>query len=186
MQLNSIKLLRLFYVFMLGSTLLFTVGCDKDDDEEPTNEQELITTVTLTFTPTSGSAIVATAKDLDGAGGNAPTIQAINLKSNTDYTLAVAFADESKSPAEDITEEVEEESNEHLVCLVASGAMPTPTIQDKDAAGKDLGLKSKFKTGAAGAGTLKITLKHEPDKSSANACSTGETDVEQTFTVTIN
>ncbi|MFN7116216.1 MAG: hypothetical protein ACK4TA_05415 [Saprospiraceae bacterium] len=185
MQLNSLKLLRLFFVLMLGSTLLFTTGCDEDDDDEPDNEQELITTVTLTFTPTSGAAVVAAARDLDGAGGNAPTIQPINLKANTDYTLTVAFADESKTPAENITEEVEEESNEHLVCLVGSGSMPNPTVQDKDDAGKNLGLRSTLRTGAAGTGTLKITLKHEPDKNAANACSTGETDVEQTFNVTI-
>lgn len=186
MRIQHLKLTGAFFALLMASTVLLTTGCEKDKDNEPDNEQELITTVTLTFTPTTGSTITATAKDLDGDGGNAPTIQPVNLKANTDYTLTVEFADESKSPTEDITEEVQEESNEHLVCLVGSGAMPNPAIQDKDDAGKDLGLSSKFKTGAAGTGTLKITLKHEPDKNSANACSTGETDVEQTFNVTIS
>lgn len=186
MQLNMLKLLRMFIVLMFGTSLFVLTGCDKDDDNTPDNEQELITTVSLTFTPATGSPSTFTAKDLDGDGGNAPTIQPVTLKANTDYTLTVGFADDSKSPAENITEEVKEESNEHLVCLVGTSAMPSPTIQDKDDAGKNLGLTSKFKTGAAGTGTLKITLKHEPDKNSANACSTGETDVEQTFNVTIS
>ncbi|MBK7870006.1 MAG: hypothetical protein IPJ74_04585 [Saprospiraceae bacterium] len=63
--------------------------------------------------------------------------------------------------------------------------MPSPTIQDMDENGKPLGLVSTLKTGAAGNGTLKISLKHEPDKDAANACNTGETDAEQTFNVVI-
>lgn len=183
MQLNAIKLLRLCFATLLLSAL--TIACDKDEDNEPDNEQELITTVTLTFTPTTGSAITASAKDLDGDGGNPPTIQPVALKANTDYTLAVSFLDESKTPVDNITEEVKTESNEHLVCFVATGAMPAPAIQDKDGNNQNLGLSSQFKTGAAGTGTLKITLKHEPEKTASNACSTGETDVEQTFSVTI-
>lgn len=186
MQLNSLKLLRLLFILILGNTLLFTTSCDKDEDNAPDNEQELITTVALTFTPTTGSAVTATAKDLDGDGGNAPVIQPIVLKANTDYNLSVTFSDESKTPVDNITEEVKTESNEHLVCFVATGAMPAPIAQDKDNNGKNLGLANSFKTGAAGTGTLKITLKHLADKASANACSTGETDVEQTFNVTIN
>lgn len=186
MQLKHIKLLRLCFAILLANMLILTTGCDKDEDNEPDNEQELITTVKLTFTPTAGIPITATAKDLDGTGGNAPTIQPINLKANTDYTLAVEFADESKNPAENITEEVSEENDVHLLCFVATGAVASPTIQDKDKNGKPLGLSSTLKTAAAGSGTLKITLKHEPNKSASNACSTGETDVEQTFNVTIS
>ncbi len=186
MQLKHIKLRRLCFAIILGSAIFLTTGCDNDNDNEPDNEQELITTVKLTFTPTAGIPITATAKDLDGDGGNAPTIQPVNLKANTDYTLAIEFSNESKSPAENITEEVKTESDEHLVCLVTTGAsLPVPTIQDKDGNNQNLGLTSTFKTGVAGAGTLKVTLKHMPNKTGATPCSTGETDVEQTFNVTI-
>jgi hypothetical protein len=186
MQFNAVKLLRLFFIGLLASTLLFTIGCDRDDDDEPDNEQELITTVKLTFTPASGTPVTASARDLDGDGGNPPVIQPVNLKANTDYTLTVEFSDESKSPVENITEEVKTESDEHLVCFVVTGAMPAPAIQDKDGNNQNLGLTSKFKTGTAGSGTLRVTLKHLPTKTASNACSTGETDVEQTFNVTIS
>lgn len=184
MQTNHLKLLAMLFVFL--PMFLLTTGCDKDDDNEPENEQELITTVVLTFTPTAGGTpVVAIAQDLDGDGGNPPTIQDIELEANTDYTLAISFLDESKNPVENITEEVEEESNEHLICLVGSGAMPSPTIQDTDDNGDPLGLRSTLKTGAAGNGTLKVTLKHEANKEAANPCTTGETDAEQTFNVTV-
>jgi len=185
MQLNHIKLHRLLYACVLVSTLLFTAGCDKDEDNEPDNEQELITTVTLTFTPATGSAIIATAKDLDGTGGTAPTIQPVALKANTDYTLTIRLLDETKTPTDVISDEVAKEKEAHQFCFVATGAAPTPAIQDKDANSKPVGLTSTLKTGAAGSGTLKVTLKHELNKSAADPCSTGETDVEQTYPVTI-
>ncbi|AEE49249.1 hypothetical protein [Haliscomenobacter hydrossis] len=174
--------------FLLMPLLAFMglalLSCEKDDDNGPDNEQELITTISLKFTG-GGQTLTFTAEDKDGDGGSAPVIQAITLKANTDYTLSVSFLDASKTPTEDLTTEVKTESNDHLVCYEATGAMAAPQIQDTDAGGKPLGLESKFKTGAAGAGTFKITLKHEADKSSASACSTGETDAESTFNVTV-
>ena len=169
---------------LLALLVIAMLSCEKDDDNGPDNEQELITTISLKFTG-GGQTLTFTAEDKDGDGGAAPVIQAITLKANTDYTLSVSFLDASKTPTEDITTEVKAESNDHLVCYVATGAMGAPQIQDTDAGGKPLGLESKFKTGAAGAGSFKVTLKHEADKGNANACSTGETDAEATFNVTV-
>jgi hypothetical protein len=180
MKINALKLP------LLAMLVLPFLGCEKDDDNGngPDNEQELITKVTLTFTG-GGQTLPFSAEDKDGDGGKAPVIDNITLKANTDYKLAATFSHTLHTPAEDLTIEVKNESNDHLVCYVATGAMTSPAIQDKDSAGKPLGLESTFKTGAAGAGTLKITLKHKADKSNANACGTGETDVEATFNVTV-
>lgn len=178
MKINALKLP------ILAMLVIPFLGCEKDDDNDPDNEQELITTISLKFTG-GGETKTFTAVDKDGDGGAAPVIQDITLKANTDYTLSVSFLDESKTPSEDITTEVKTESNDHLVCYAVTGAMVTPNTSDKDTAGKTLGLESSFKTGAAGAGTIKVTLKHEADKSNANACGTGETDAEATFNVTV-
>lgn len=184
MQTNRFKLLVMLPLLMTAG--LFIASCDRDKDNGPDNEQELITTIRLTFSPKGGgAAIVATARDLDGDGGNPPVVEDVNLAANTDYNLSIAFLDESKSPVEDITKEVKEESDEHLVCLTGTGAMPTPTITDKDKNNRPLGLESTFRTGAAGNGTLKVTLKHKPNKTAANPCTTGETDAEQTFRVIV-
>lgn len=178
MKINALKLP------ILAMLVLPFLSCEKDDDNGPDNEQELITTIALKFTG-GGQTVTFTAVDKDGDGGSAPVIQNINLKANTDYTLSISFLDDSKSPGEDITTEVKAESNDHLICYAATGAMVSPLASDKDTAGKTLGLESAFKTGAAGAGTLKVTLKHQADKSSANACGTGETDAEATFNVAV-
>lgn len=182
MKIETFKF-ALIRVLLLG-VLAFS-GCEDDDDASPDNEQELITTVELTFTPAAGSAVVAKAVDRDGDGGNAPVIDNVSLAANTNYTLSIRFLDESKTPAEDITAEVKEESAEHLVCLVVTGAMPSPTITDKDSNNRNLGLTSTLRTSAAGAGSLRVTLKHEPNKTAADPCATGETDAEVQFAVTV-
>ncbi len=179
------KNLKFLFAFFALNALLFA-ACDKDDDGHDHNEQELITTVKLTFTEVGGSSSEFTVKDLDGDGGNPPVADEIKLKANTAYTIGVAFLDESEADhTHDLTTEVEEESAAHLVCFSATGSMATPTIGDVDSNGKPLGLESALTTSNAGTGTLQVSLKHEPDKDAATPCSTGETDVEVTFDVTI-
>ena len=63
-----------FYAF---SALLFvTTSCDKDDDNtpEPVNEEEVITTLTVKLTPTTGTAIELKSFDADGDGPNVPVL----------------------------------------------------------------------------------------------------------------
>ncbi|HEX8529563.1 MAG TPA: hypothetical protein VF646_06050, partial [Cytophagales bacterium] len=63
------KLLR-FPCALLAALVLLS-ACDSDDPELE-NQEELITTVRLTFTPPSGTPVIATWEDLDGDGGGAP------------------------------------------------------------------------------------------------------------------
>ena len=170
---------------MLAGSLLLSASCNKDDDDnDPDNEQELITTVSLTFVDQNNVSSVFQFVDLDGPGGNPPIIQDIILEDNETYQLFVAFLDESDpGDVKNITEEVEEESNEHLVCFEGSGFTILPLAQDTDDNGDPLGLISSLTTGDSGTGNLRVILKHEPDKSAATPCSTGETDVDVTFPV---
>jgi hypothetical protein len=182
-NLSFMKNLKFIPAFLLLGSLFFT-ACDKDND--PSNEEELITTVKLTFTEVGGSSTEFTVKDLDGDGGDAPVADNLTLKANTAYTIGVEFLDERDAGhTHDITEEVSTESADHLVCFTATGSMTEPTIGDVDGNGKLLGLESALTTGTAGTGTLQVSLKHQPDKSAADPCSTGDTDVDVTFEVNI-
>ena len=79
---------------ILGMFLMLSVftACDSDDPE-PVNEEELITTVELTFTNDNDASDVRTASftDLDGEGGNDPIIDNISLMADATYTLTVKF-----------------------------------------------------------------------------------------------
>lgn len=157
-------------------------SCDRDKED---NEEELITTVKLTFSRSGETDKVFTFKDSDGAGGNAPVIDEILLAPNATYTVSVAVLNESVTPAENITEEIETEKDAHLFVYSVSGAKVTFAATDTDSAGKPVGLTATATTAAASTGSLTLTLKHEADKSAAEPLNTGETDVEATFVVKI-
>jgi len=166
-------------------------SCKKDDPDIP-NEEELITTLELTLTPT-GPDVVFSFQDLDGDGGNAPVISdTTSIMANHDYSASVRFLNEAESPAEDITVEVDDEGDEHQVFYqFSNGLNATSAYTDADANGMPIGLSSEIATGDASTGQMTITLRHEPSKS-ATGVSTGditnaggETDIEVTFDVAI-
>lgn len=176
------------YLFVLSTALILAfAACNKDDNDNPggENEEELITTVKLTFTnPQTNEVAIFEGKDIDGVGGNPPQIDDISLDAGVTYTFEVEFLDESNAQSvKNITEEVEKESDEHLVCFVSTGSINPVQTMDTDNNGAPLGLKASLSTGDAGNATLTIILKHEPDKSATDPCSTGETDVELMFSV---
>ena len=163
-------------------------SCKDDEVVNPPNqnEEELITTVELVFTNAADSSDVSTFKfaDPDGEGGGAPTQHdTIRLTQSTNYALAVRFLDESTSDVEDITEEVKEEAEEHLVCYTAD-ASTSIIITDKDVNGLNIGLTADVETTDTTSGTFTISLKHQPDGKNGS-CDIGETDVEVAFALEV-
>lgn len=154
-----------------------------DDHGHDHNESEIITTVTLTFTPDGGGEpVVASFEDPDGDGGVSGMSDSITLAADTTYTLAVSFSNDLEDPPEDITPEIEEEAEEHQIFVYgsavqgpatgdAANAILTHTYADMEstyganAVGDDLpvGLANQIVTGAAGTGDLQIMLRHLPD-----------------------
>jgi len=177
-----------FFLMLLGIVVVLS-GCKKDDPE-PEDENELITTVQLKFTDGTNVQTFQW-RDIDGDGGAAPTIQNIALKANKTYKLDVSLLDESKTPAEDITEEVEKESDEHLLVFTSSpSALLTYTYGDKDANNFPIGITGSLKTAAAGTGTLQVVLRHQPPvngmRQKNGTATPGSTDVDVTFNVTVS
>jgi hypothetical protein len=170
------------------SISIFISSCKKDSVEAE-EENELITTVKLNFT-TGGTSQTFKYADPDGDGGNNPTIETINLKANTSYTMTIEMLDESKTPASNITSEVATEKDEHLfVYTPSSSNLLTYTYGDKDANNFGVGLTGTAKTGAAGTGKLKVQLRHQPPingKATKDGTPTpGSDDVNIDFNVTV-
>ncbi|MDB3977327.1 type 1 periplasmic binding fold superfamily protein [Flavobacteriaceae bacterium] len=164
------------------------VGCSDDDTPVVINEEEVITTVILTLTPESGDQVVLTTQDLDGDGPDEPvTIITGSFNENTQYQGAVRFLNETETPAEEITNEVIEEADEHQVFYtVSNGLNITTTYQDEDSNGNPLGVSIILETGAGSEGNLTVTLRHEPVKPNDGLDSAGgETDITTSFDVTI-
>ena len=164
-------------------------ACKSDSVTAPANNSELLTTVRLNYKNTANPTdiVVATWKDLDGAGGAAPIIDNLNLKANTTYNVSVEVLNESKSPSENKTPEILAEGTDHqLFYTVTPSNLLTVNYADKDAKNLPIGLLTSQVTQNAGAGTLKITLKHQPNlKSATSTINVGESDIEVSFNVTI-
>lgn len=163
--------------------LVFTIaGCKKDT----TTEQELITTVVVHLTATDGSFEQEFKwEDLDGDGGNAPTIEDIVLPANKTFHAHIHFYDRSKTPEDDITTEIEDENTAHLLVYTVSGANLNITPDDMDDNGKPFRLETTWTTGAASSGAVTVTLRHEPNKNAANPDITGDVDAEASFVVKV-
>ncbi|MDZ4071344.1 MAG: hypothetical protein U1C70_05925 [Sediminibacterium sp.] len=181
------KQLSYLMVALLMVTFVAT-GCKKDP-QKPENEEELITTLRLTFTEVGGTATsTVTFKDADGPGGNAPTQnEQIILAPNKQYNCTVQVLDESKSPAKDITIEINAEANDHQFYFQPNGVNITINGLNTDPNGRPLGVTSRWNCGAvSGPGTVKVTLKHKPgSKGSNDPVTVGETDIEVNFVARI-
>jgi len=194
-QLNSINPFKLktmktmkisaFYALLT----LAMLGCsDNDTTPEIINEDELITTVILTLTPDSGDQVVLTTIDLDGDGPDEPVTTVVgSFSENTQYQGAVQFLNETEDPAEDITQEVIEEADEHQVFYtISEGLNIQTTYEDQDTQGNPLGVQITLSTGAASEGSLTVTLRHEPVKPNDGLESAGgETDISTSFDVSV-
>lgn len=160
MRKNSI----LMSALVLGLMATLT-QCNKAENVTPADENELITTVQLEFTPVGGgSAQTFTYNDPDGDGGNpAVKFDTVSLMANTSYTLKMKVLDESKTPADNITEEVAKEKDEHLFVFTPDPAsLLAYTYDDEDSRNFPVGLTGTAKTGAAGTGKLRVQLRHQP------------------------
>lgn len=177
------------------------------DDGGSSNENEVITTVILNFAPTSGSTITVTFNDPDGDGGQAPTVDPVNLTPDN-YTLTVQFQNRLVTPAEEITDEVRDEQNFHLLLFTGSAVVGPATTNatgplmqsyaDMDGNGLPVGLTNAL-VASAGTGQLTVTLRHMPPEEPPVKSSTtvnevktggvdsigGSTDAQVSFIVTV-
>ena len=181
-------------VLSMMSLLLSFESCKKDDDDPMLpqvieNEPESITKVRLSFkskAPT-GNDFSAEWSDSDGVGGNPASIETIRLDSGQMYDLDISFIDGSGNSEEDLTVEIQNESDEHLVCFESGllGTALSNTITDSDGT-YPIGIQSEWIVNSKANGTMTISLKHQPDGLKNGSCDVGETDVEIEFPVVIN
>ena len=203
MKKNSI----LFYFLLLFSCVL-VISCSDDEDpmemEMENEEEEVISRVTLTFSPDNGEEdVTAVWFDADGDGSGAPTIDNIGLEEGVTYTLSLELTNTLGSSDEDITAEIDEEAEDHMFFFgFTDGIFSDPSgngnidnrndpvnYNDQDANGQPLGLSTTWTAGGHtdAPGTFNIILKHQPDgqKTASSGSSVGGTDVDITFPLSI-
>lgn len=193
------KNLTFLFLCLFGSTFLFS-ACNDDAFPEPENEEELITSVTLTFTPTDGGvAVIANAADTSAAqDGGFIVAEKIVLEANTPYELSI---DLDHAAAENsLTEQIREEAEEHLFLFAwTTGLFSDPegngnidlrddpvNYEDFDDNGLPLGLETVWTTGEPATGTFRFVLKHQPDiKTASTGINDGVTDLDIVWDIEI-
>ena len=183
--------MRLKLVHLSFIAFAAVLSCNDNDDPIIINEEEVITTVTATLTPVGGGTIITLqSRDLDGDGPNDPVITISgNLAPNTTYSGAIEVLNETVTPAENITEEVEEEGDEHQFFFTPTNNVVTVAYADMDINGDPIGIEFTLTTTNPSSGNLTVTLIHEPNKNAAGVSSGditnagGEKDAEATFAI---
>jgi hypothetical protein len=170
---------------------LSLVSCIHGDELEPSDDNELITTVKLVFTPEEDEEppLIFYWKDTEG-DGVVDRLDPIVLNDDTEYELQVQLWDETKSPKVDISNAIIEEADVHLfVYKVLPASLLKISTKDRDSKGLPLGLRSRVITDSKGSGKLRVILKHQPPVNGQAVKNgqdePGSTDVDIEFNVSI-
>ncbi len=180
------------YILIVLGIALVHQSC-KDDPIAPigpvTNEEEVITDLTLTFTDPSDATVYYRFRsiDPDGEGGADPVITADTLPSDATLLLELTLANASGS----ITQEISNEGTDHQFFFQRTGVPFSVVYDDADANGRPIGLRNVASTGTPGTGTLLVTLRHQPVKDAPDVAdgditnAFGDTDIEVSFPLVV-
>jgi hypothetical protein len=181
-----------------------------DNPTPPGNTEELITTMKLVLRDsTAQTTTIYQYSDLDGAGGN-PAIfggvsqsdSVINIIKNHIYKCDILLLDQSKTPADTISNEVKNEANDHMFfynngnntiqtinpyTVYFPSNMITLKYLDLDGNNIGLGISTLWTspTTAMAKAPLVIELKHQPSIKNGTYAP-GETDIEVSFKIKVN
>lgn len=185
---------------VLALGVLVFASCNEDDDapKPPKNESELITDLELTFTPvTGGESFTFTWSDPDGPGGNPPTIETITLPAPGSYIVSIEVFDKSNpNEVESITEEIQEEGDEHQFFFIGQGGVENIfsfLYSDFDENDNPIGLSSvwTFTGPTTAGGQIRVVLRHDLNKFAEGvsvgniAAAGGETDIDVIFPIVV-
>jgi hypothetical protein len=176
------------------------------ESEDPVieNDEEVITDVTLRFTELddSGNNVGApfdfVASDPQGIELGSPSIETVNLTRGKTYRMEILLYNSIAD--EDITEEVQEESDEHQFYFLGTAFVGSPilTYTYDDLNGESLGLNGQVivaQSPGFNNANMRVVLRHDLDKSFPGADDPnfenfiqagGETDLDITFPLVVN
>lgn len=187
-----IRTMNKFFLAFFVMSVSLIAGCS--DDPESTNEEEVITTITISLAPMNnpepevGDTIRLSWDDanLDAIVDASEVSTTGPLHVDSAYSASIQILNKSADPDIDITLEIEEEAEEHIFCFTVATVGVSIETQDEDKNGLPLGLTSTWTTtSTASSGTVTITLRHQPGVKTGDCPGAGDTDVNITFPVSV-
>lgn len=121
------------------ASLTMLVSCKKSEDASHPHDhssQEQITTLILegynTANPSdTNHSISVKWEDLDGNGGNAPTIDSLLLDTGITYSMNMVLLDKTKTPYDTISNEILERGNIHQFFYTLSATLTGKVIIER-------------------------------------------------------
>jgi hypothetical protein len=182
------------FILIIAIVWLGIIGCRKEP-RTPVNENELITTLKITFTDSADPGQIYTFQfqDLDGEGGAPASVDSVFLPKGVVFNAELLLLDERNYPPDTTNIEIEEENTLHQFFYQSFPEMISGFVyKNFDDDGMPLGLQFRCQTpGNAGAGTLRIILIHEGNKDGTGVSNNdatnagGSTDMQVDFPVRI-
>lgn len=173
---NSVRIVLLLTVF---------TSCSDDNLPKIINEEEIITSVKLTFTETgTDSTQIITWEDFDAKHN-------ITIENNKSYNVKIEFLDKSNpNDIDNITEEIIDKKDEHFIfyeSTVSGLSIKNATDDTIDSNNIGINISTDWSFTASTSGLLKVYLIHEPISKTGNSKDDfgGETEIEITFDVKI-
>jgi len=167
--------------------------CNKDEKtvSPPVPGNEFLTSVRVTATSTTDPTDIQVAIITDTTIiPNPPSSinhDTLNLKANTVYTATVEFLDETKNPPGQVTDDIYDRRNYHLICFEISSGLNLTVVRtdlDTNTPPLQIGLQDNITTGAVSKGTLNVQLRHQPNAKNGD-CAPGSSDADVNFNVNI-
>jgi hypothetical protein len=151
--------------------------------------EEFISTIYISLIGAAGDEVNLIWQDLDGDEPNEPVITVLGeFNRNYAYFGSITVLNETVDPAENYTEEILEEGQEHqFFYQFSEGLDITSQYTDTDSDGNPIGVQFILLTGSAGSGDFTVILRHEPMKPNNGLDDAGgATDIYVTFPIMIN
>lgn len=187
---KTIKLLAILFI----SVLTFNACSDDHDDHDDhdhDHEDEITQLIyTLTNTNNANDVVTITFTDEDGEGGADGTPEVSGpLTANATYIGVLKLMNLEEN--EDVGAEIaEDDAEDHEIFYITNIAGLNFETTDLDANSNKLGFNTNVTTGAAGTGSLTISVVHEGKKPNDGSLddalsNAGTTDIEQSFNIEV-
>ncbi|MEO1077750.1 MAG: hypothetical protein AAFX41_17555 [Bacteroidota bacterium] len=159
---------RALALLLIPACLLVFAACDSNDDSA--SDENVISTVNLTFTPRAGGNGITFIANFNDAGVLQDATNII-LDANTTYTVSIELLNTFVTPAEDVTVEVRDNEPEKYRFFYTPGGGAARRLMvsdlDLDREGDELGatFAVTVSDGSTTTGTFRVKLRNylDPD-----------------------
>ncbi|GAA4470464.1 hypothetical protein GCM10023093_31800 [Nemorincola caseinilytica] len=173
--------------------LLALAACRRDKDDSPRQDpdNEVVTTVQLRAVNVADTTDVVTAewRDLTPNTGDPDLTKAyLVLRRNAVYDVSATILDETHVPIKDVGYQIWQRADYHLVCYARAAGLDLTIVRtdhDNHNPKMELGLLTKWTTGAASNGNLRISVRHQAGVKNGTDCGLGSNDAEVNFSVRV-